>query len=81
MNMNYKHGLKPTGKKMEITSASESLAFEINGKPAWQGFKEIYNIPDELEAKWKDNPVAMTTGEVPAEKDKDGNYGLLHHFA
>lgn len=76
-NIEFKHGLKPSGKKMNITSAEGSLAFEINGKPAWQGFKEVYNIPDELENQWKANPVAMTTGEVPAEKDNKGNYWIV----
>jgi hypothetical protein len=75
--LDFKHGLKPTGRKMEITSAKGSLAFEINGKPAWEEFKRIYNIPKELELQWKNNPVAMTTGEVPAEKDKEGNYWIL----
>lgn len=77
ININFKHGLKPTGKKIKITKAQGSLAFEINGKPAWQGFKEAYDIPDDLEEKWKSNPVAMTIGEVPAEKDKYGNYWII----
>lgn len=73
----YKHGLKPTGKKMEITKASGSLAFEINGKPAWDGLKEVYEIPAELENQWKTNPVLMTIYEIPAEKDDKGNYWLV----
>lgn len=77
INIAFKHGLKPTGKKMKITNAKGSLAFEINNKPAWQGFKEVYGIPDELEDKWKNNPVGMTIYEVPAEKDKNNNYWII----
>lgn len=72
----YKHGLKPTGKKMAITKARGSLAFEINNKPAWQGLKEVYEIPPELEEKWKSNPVAMTIYEVPADRDENGEYWI-----
>ncbi|MFH1696484.1 MAG: FIST N-terminal domain-containing protein [Candidatus Diapherotrites archaeon] len=76
IKISYKHGLKPTGKKMEITKAKGSLAFEINNKPAWQGFKELYEIPPELEDKWKSNPVAMTISEVPADRDENGKYWI-----
>jgi len=73
----YKHGLKPTGKEMKVTKAKGNLAFEINNKPAWEGFKEVYEIPPELEDKWKDNPVIMTIYQVPAEKDEEGNYWII----
>lgn len=73
----YKHGLKPVGKEMRITKAQGSLAFEINNKPAWEGFKEVYEIPPELEDKWKSDPVTMTIYEVPAEKDEMGNYWVI----
>ncbi|MBU2100290.1 hypothetical protein KKG83_03825 [Candidatus Micrarchaeota archaeon] len=73
----YKHGLKPTGKKMKITKARGNFAFQINGKPAWQALKEIYSIAPELENKWKSNPVLMTIYNIPAEKDADGNYWLV----
>ncbi len=73
----FKHGLKPTGKQMKITKARGSLAFEINGKPAWQGLKEVYGIAPELEETWKNNPVLMTVYEVPAELDDKGNYWII----
>jgi hypothetical protein len=76
-NSEYKHGLKPTGEQMTVTKAKGSLAFEINGKPAWDGFKDVYKIPPELEAKWKNNPVSMTIYKVPAEKDAEGNYWVV----
>lgn len=73
----YKHGLKPTGKSMKVTKAKGNLAFEINNKPAWEGFKEVYEIPPKLENKWKDNPVIMSIYQVPAEKDEQGNYWVI----
>lgn len=74
--ISYKHGLKPTGKTMNITKAKGSLAFEINNKPAWEGLKEVYGIPTELEDKWKSNPVIMTIYEVPADRDENGQYWI-----
>ncbi|MFZ2455593.1 MAG: FIST N-terminal domain-containing protein [Candidatus Altiarchaeia archaeon] len=73
----YRHGLKPTGEQMTVTKAKGSLAFEINGKPAWDGFKELYKIPREIENNWKNDPVSMTIYKVPAEKDAEGKYWVV----
>ncbi len=77
LSTKYGHGLQPTGKKMDITKARGSLAFEINNKPAWEGLKEVYEISPSLENEWKSNPVLMTIYKIPAEKDDKGNYWLV----
>jgi hypothetical protein len=73
----YKHGLKATDEQMTVTKAKGTLALEINGKPAWEAFKEVYKIPAELEDKWKNDPVSMTIYKVPAERDAKGNYWVV----
>ena len=46
---------------MKITKAKGNLAFEINNKPAWEGFKEVYEIIDKEEGdflvKEFENPI------------------------